>query len=210
MAILPVNGLNFNSSNKTKSSNLTVPFSGITHSNVQMKDTVSFGNIEEAASQKTVKVIKEIFTELTEDPNVCRSVDEEFITFGKKMINVFDKICTELLPSLKELELFPHSLEIGQLEDTVIQARNHSGGTFIQQIRAKDGKFLNTLHIDPSRKSVDVTTDTVAEKTLWKQAFYDIGDKNFQVKITRFTNSRQNEPIEYKSGMVSLDPCGSI
>ena len=168
MAILPINGINLTTRSKSNSNTATMPFMGILHSNVQAKDTVSFGNIEQEACPKALAMVKEIFTSLTADPKKHRSIDEELKTFCEDAKNVAN-IIIEKLPLFDELKLTKYKQEFGSLGNTKIYSFKRGSSIYFEQFDL-NGKFSKSLDIDSGLRAVSIRVETPADKYLLKKA----------------------------------------
>lgn len=207
MKVAAINGLRVYSQNRSKANNSTASY--MSHSDVAMKDTVSFGNIEETSLQRAtktfknaLKVAKQIFISLNDDPNVSRSIDEESMTFRKTVASAMERIKQEILPLKDDLDLFRCSGRFDTLGDAGIYVSNDKINGFYVEQCTDGGILLKGLEIKPNENTVRITVETQAKKPLIKTALCRIDEPGvFETKVIRYKDvrRRRNEILESKT-----------
>ena len=203
MTILAVNGLNLNSQKKTKSNTANNQFNRISHPNVQMKDSVSFGSIPTKTPSKALTIVKELFTNLSDKPDDM-FLKKDLMKLQKSTEKAVAKI-KENLTSFQELKLSTHPLEIDTLGKTKIYANIRNEELCFQQISAH-GEVLKELNINPSAGYVKTTAIIEATKPLSQKSFYSFDGSIKEAQIIKFTNSKMNE-VNQK---IQTVPCSHI
>lgn len=194
MSIQAISGLSFKSNNKNKTTNVSTP---LRMSNIQMKDTVSFGNTQLDARQTAFKIVKEIFIELTPaNPNEYSAIEKETDKFFKAATNIVVKV-KDNLATFSKAKLPRNRLKKYELGNTQISAGNRDGEiTFHEYTYINDDKFLKTLEINPAKNTVKITVEIPAENPLVKKAEGVFNCKNKSVemmaKILQYKNSKMN------------------
>lgn len=198
MQIQAINGLSFRSNNKNKTTNVSTPLS---MPNIQMKDTVSFGNTQLDAKQTALKIVKEIFTELTPaNPEDYKGMTKELNTFRQSAKTAITKI-KENLQSFSEAKIARYSLKEDELGATQIWASKRDGEIIFNEFN-QEGKFLKGIEISPDTGFVRITAEIPAQQPLYKEAIGIINKENASIhfaEIKRYQDRKMDNIIESKT-----------
>jgi hypothetical protein len=203
MTILAVSGLNLNSQKKTKSNNVNNQFNRISHSNIQMKDSVSFGSIPDKAPSKALTIVKELFTNLSAKPDAM-FLKKDLMKLQQSTETAVAKI-KEDLSSFHDLTLSSYSLEVDTLNKTSIYG-NFRDKEFCFQQFDSNNNFMKSLNINPRTEYVTTTVITETTKPLIQKSFYSFDGSIKEAQIIKFTNSKMNK-VNQK---IQTVPCSHI
>lgn len=188
MQIQAISGMNFRSNNKNKIGNLSMQ----KVSKNQMKDTVSFGNIKQAATQISLNIVKEIFSAVEAIEN-NGEIKKETEIFHNEAINAAKKVQRNL-SSIFEAELPYDEAKIGDLDNTKILAQNVYGRISFRQI-SNEGKFLKELDIEKDG-FFRLNSFLYGESFVKKAAVGHVKEDKAYMVITRVEKFANNKILE--------------
>lgn len=197
MNISPIKVLNLNSNSTLKNNNQNYT-TKISYKN----DSVYFGNAREEFDRKSFEIVKEIFASLKDDSEF-RGINRELHIFGKKAQTAAETVNNKLFPLFEKIDVnsietkndeFGKTEIIRYLEDPI------SGNIcFDQRVGCASDTLLQSLKINPQKKTVEIDILTEHEHPLEKGAFFNFKTPKLATRVTQYNNARKEVGMETSS-----------
>lgn len=196
MQVLSINGINLKSKNKANINNTKI----LSKPSIQVKDQVSFGNVETEASEKSFAVVREIFAILADNAEY-RGIHKELNVFGERADRVVSKVKNEIFPLFDKSGVTMSDAKndgLGQTELIRYKQDPIAQDIHFDQLD-KAGNPVNQLIINPKKQTVEIKVETQDKMPLVKHAFYRFSDKLKGLSVDRYNNSRKEVLTELDS-----------